>query len=73
LAWLTANIGIHHIHHLASRIPYYHLQDVLRDFPELANIRRLTFIQSLSCIKLRLWDEDGHKLVSFSDAKAIGV
>jgi omega-6 fatty acid desaturase (delta-12 desaturase) len=72
-AWLTANIGVHHIHHLASRIPYYRLQDVLRDFPELADIRRLTFIQSLSCINLRLWDEDNNKLVSFSEAKAIAA
>ena len=73
LAWLTANIGVHHIHHLASRIPYYRLQDVLRDFPELANIRRLTFVQSLSCINLRLWDEESQRLVSFSDAKAIAA
>ncbi|MBN4016385.1 fatty acid desaturase, partial [Rhodospirillaceae bacterium AH-315-P19] len=34
--WLTANIGVHHIHHLSSRIPYYRLPQVLRDFPELA-------------------------------------
>jgi acyl-lipid omega-6 desaturase (Delta-12 desaturase) len=25
LAWFTADIGIHHIHHLCSRIPYYRL------------------------------------------------
>jgi len=29
LRWLTANIGVHHIHHLYSRIPYYRLYDVL--------------------------------------------
>ncbi len=71
--WLTANIGIHHIHHLASRIPYYRLPDVLRDFPELINIRRLTFRQSLSCINLRLWDEENKRLVSFAQAKAIAT
>ena len=73
LRWLTANIGIHHVHHLASRIPYYNLGAVLRDFPELANIRRLTLMQSFSCIKLRLWDEDRRKLVTFSEASTIGV
>ncbi len=26
LQWFTANIGLHHIHHLCSRIPNYHLQ-----------------------------------------------
>jgi fatty acid desaturase len=25
MCWFTANIGVHHIHHLCSRIPYYRL------------------------------------------------
>ena len=25
LRWFTANIGVHHVHHLCSRIPYYRL------------------------------------------------
>ena len=35
LRWFTANIGIHHIHHLCSQIPCYRLPLVLRDHPEL--------------------------------------
>ena len=35
LRWFTANIGVHHVHHLCSRIPYYRLPQVLRDHPEL--------------------------------------
>ena len=35
LRWFTANIGVHHVHHLSSRIPYYRLPRVLRDHPEL--------------------------------------
>lgn len=35
LSWITANIGVHHVHHVSSRIPFYRLQGVLRDFPEL--------------------------------------
>src|SRR6266540_323252 len=27
LRWFTANIGVHHVHHLCSRIPYYRLPD----------------------------------------------
>lgn len=68
LRWITANIGVHHVHHLSSRIPYYRLPQVLRDFPEFAQIRRITLMQSLVCAKLRLWDEDQRKLVSFSEA-----
>jgi omega-6 fatty acid desaturase (delta-12 desaturase) len=70
LRWITGNIGIHHVHHLASRIPYYRLPEVLRDHPELAAIGRITIWQSLKCVKLVLWDETSGKLVSFRDANA---
>ena len=30
LRWLTANIGVHHVHHLNSRIPYYRLGEALQ-------------------------------------------
>ena len=71
LSWITANIGVHHVHHLSSRIPFYRLPQVLRDFPELAKIRHLTLMQSFACVRLRLWDEGQRKLVSFSEARAL--
>ncbi|MDR4306532.1 fatty acid desaturase [Chelatococcus sambhunathii] len=67
LDWLTANIGIHHVHHLSSRIPFYNLPKVLRAFPELREIGRVTLRQSLKCVPLSLWDEAGQKLISFKD------
>lgn len=74
LRWLTANIGVHHVHHLSSVIPYYRLQQVLKDHPELANVRRLTLAESFSCLRLRLWDEGRQRLVSFREAReSIGL
>ena len=73
LRWFTANIGIHHVHHLASRIPFYRLPDVLRDYPELRAIGRLTLVQSLSCVKLVLWDEASRRMVSFRDLRAMSA
>lgn len=73
LPWLTAHIGVHHVHHLYSRIPYYRLPQVLRDFPELANVRRITLMESFRCIKLRLWDEGQKRLVSFAEARALAA
>jgi len=67
LRWFTANIGIHHVHHLNARIPFYRLPQVLRDFPELTNIRRLTLGTSLHSIRLALWDETKGKMVSFAE------
>lgn len=69
LRWFTANIGIHHVHHLASRIPYYRLPEVLRDKPELGEINRLTLLQSFKAVRLVLWDEERRGLVSFRDAR----
>ena len=69
LMWLTANIGIHHVHHLSSRIPYHRLPQVLKDFPTLKSVGRLTFWQSLKCVRLALWDEETKQLISFREAK----
>lgn len=68
LPWLTANIGVHHVHHLYSRIPFYRLQQVLRDYPALADVRRLTLRDSFACVKLQLWDENRRKLVTYAEA-----
>ncbi len=71
LQWFSANIGIHHVHHLYSRIPYYRLPQVLRDYPELAANQRMTLMQSFATVKLRLWDERQKKLISFPAAFAL--
>jgi omega-6 fatty acid desaturase (delta-12 desaturase) len=68
--WMTANIGIHHVHHLSSRIPFYRLSAVLRDHPELRAVSRVGFWQSLGVIGLSLWDESRRRLVSFREAHA---
>ena len=69
LRWFTANIGVHHVHHLASRVPFYRLPEVLRDIPQLNEVCRLTFRESLTHIRLALWDEEKRRLVSFREAR----
>lgn len=69
LRWITGNIGMHHIHHLSSRVPFYRLPEVLRDYPELGDLGRVTIKESLSCVKLVLWDEASQRLVSFREAE----
>jgi len=68
LRWFTANIGVHHVHHLCRQIPCYRLPDVLRDNPELTTVGRITLFQSLRCEPVALCDEDRRRLVSFGEA-----
>ena len=69
LRWFSANIGVHHVHHLCSRIPYYRLPEVLRDHPSLAAVGRLTLPQSFRCIGRSLWDERTQRLISFREMR----
>jgi acyl-lipid omega-6 desaturase (Delta-12 desaturase) len=73
LRWFTANIGIHHVHHLCSRIPCYRLGEALRDHPELQDVSRLTLKESVRCLGLALWNEDQRRLVGFREARASRV
>jgi omega-6 fatty acid desaturase (delta-12 desaturase) len=70
LQWMTANIGIHHVHHLYSRIPFYRLTEVLNDHKELATAQRLSIPESLKCVTLQLWDAKQRRLLSFKQARA---
>jgi acyl-lipid omega-6 desaturase (Delta-12 desaturase) len=71
LAWLTAHIGIHHVHHLYARIPFYRLPQVLRDQAALASASRVTLVKSLGTVRLALWDEVEQRLLSFREARRI--
>jgi omega-6 fatty acid desaturase (delta-12 desaturase) len=72
LRWITGNIGIHHVHHLSSRVPFYRLPEVLDDNPELREAGRITLLQSFKGVRLVLWDEETRRLVSFREVRAQG-
>ena len=69
LRWFAANIGVHHVHHVGSKIPYYRLPQVLRDHPELDGMSRVGFLESFKAVRLALWDEARGRLVSFREAR----
>jgi omega-6 fatty acid desaturase (delta-12 desaturase) len=70
LQWITANIGLHHVHHLSARIPNYKLQQAHDENPEFQVATRLSLRDTLGCISLVLWDERNHKMIRFRDVKA---
>jgi omega-6 fatty acid desaturase (delta-12 desaturase) len=67
LQWLTANIGIHHVHHLNPRIPNYRLQECIRARPYLAETNQLTLRDAIWATRLALWDPNRMQLVGFRD------
>jgi omega-6 fatty acid desaturase (delta-12 desaturase) len=68
--WLTGNIGLHHIHHLASGIPNYRLPECYAASDDLKALPVMRFRESLKCARLALWDEAAGKLIPFSALKA---
>jgi omega-6 fatty acid desaturase (delta-12 desaturase) len=71
LQWFSGNIGLHHVHHLCSRVPNYRLQACLDAAPELHEVARLiTLRESLRCWRLALWDERRRLLVGFRDLES---
>ena len=63
--WFTGNIGYHHLHHLAPRIPNYHLRAAFESSPVLQAAPRLTLRSSLACARMKLWDEELGRMVGF--------
>lgn len=72
MAWFTANIGYHHIHHLNAKIPFYRLPEVMAHFPELqaAKTTSLHPKDIFACLRLKVWDQDQGRMIGL---KELGV
>jgi omega-6 fatty acid desaturase (delta-12 desaturase) len=68
LQFLTGNIGLHHIHHLNARIPNYNLQRAHDENQIFHGVPTLSLRDALRTVRLKLWDEDRQKLVTFAQA-----
>ena len=76
MAWFTANIGYHHIHHLNARIPFYRLPEVFREMPELQTpkITSLHPFDIIRCLRLKVWDVEAQRMISLRHlAKSLRV
>jgi len=67
LQWITANIGIHQVHHLNAQIPNYRLEECLNANPALQQATRITFRDTFRLLGLALWDEDRDRLIPFKE------
>jgi acyl-lipid omega-6 desaturase (Delta-12 desaturase) len=69
LHWISGHIGLHHLHHLSSKIPNYRLRDCFEQNPEFWRAKRLSLLSSLRCARLAVWDEQERKLIPFRNLR----
>ena len=70
LQWVTGSIGLHHIHHVQPRIPFYNLQRCQDAIPAFQAVPPLTLSDSLDTLRLRLFDETHHRMVGWGEVNA---
>jgi len=69
LQFFSGNIGLHHVHHLNSRIPNYNLQRAHDENPVFAEVPTLSLREGMATTRLKLWDEDTGRMVGFAAAR----
>jgi len=71
MAWFTANIGYHHVHHLNSRIPFYRLPEAMKALPELQDVKTTSLHPAdvWSCLRLKVWDVEKQRMVGLESSE----
>ncbi len=67
LQFFTGNIGLHHVHHLSARIPNYNLRAAHEEC-DLGSVPTLSLMDGLRAVRLKLWDPEQRRLVTFREA-----
>jgi omega-6 fatty acid desaturase (delta-12 desaturase) len=67
LQFFTGNIGLHHVHHLSTKIPNYNLQRAHDENSIFHGVPRLSLWDGLRTVRLKLWDEDTARLVTWTE------
>lgn len=72
MAWFTANIGYHHVHHLNARIPFYRLPEAQAAIPELSSpkVTTLHLADIYRCLQLKVWDVEAQRMVGMREISA---
>jgi omega-6 fatty acid desaturase (delta-12 desaturase) len=73
LQFFSANINLHHVHHLNARIPNYNLQRAHDENPMFHDVPTLTIWDGVRAVRLKLWDEDGARMVTWRQARRLAA
>lgn len=71
LQWITGNIGYHHVHHLAPRVPNYNLEQAHEANPPLHQATTITLKTSLESLRYKLYDPERKRFVTFKEVEAV--
>jgi acyl-lipid omega-6 desaturase (Delta-12 desaturase) len=69
LRFCTGNIGYHHVHHFNACIPNYNLKRAHDENAIFQAVPTLSMRDGIRATRLKLWDEDLGRLVTFSAAR----
>jgi omega-6 fatty acid desaturase (delta-12 desaturase) len=69
LQFFSGNIGLHHVHHLSARVPNYNLQAAHDANPMFHDVPTLSFWDGIKAVRLKLWDDEQRKLLTWREAK----
>jgi omega-6 fatty acid desaturase (delta-12 desaturase) len=69
LQFFTGNIGLHHVHHLNPRIPNYYLQRAHDNMKMCGTVPRLSLLDGILAVRLKLWDERSSRLVTWVERR----
>jgi acyl-lipid omega-6 desaturase (Delta-12 desaturase) len=70
LQFFSGNIGFHHVHHLNPKIPNYRLQQAHEEQASFRAVPSLSTTDALRATRLKLWDENGQRMVTWKQARA---
>jgi omega-6 fatty acid desaturase (delta-12 desaturase) len=73
LQFFSGNIGLHHVHHLNSRIPNYNLQRAHDENAIFHDVPTLSLMDGMRTVRLKLWDERTGRMVGFAQARTPGA
>ncbi len=69
LRFFTADIGLHHVHHLNPHVPNYNLRRAHESHPVFATVPVIAVRDGMRATRLKLWDEAAGRLVTFAQAR----
>ena len=73
MRFFSGNIGLHHVHHLSAKIPNYNLQRAHEDHEVFTSVPSVSFGDGLRAVRLKLWDEQTHQMVTWKQARSLSA